>query len=154
MFKWLLTWGKHFMCLALWRTKGPKVIAGCQWHYSTLSPFLMVCHCLFVTRKWQHSCIILAFLQHGHKPQLPLRHAALYLWWGEFQASTIPCKSIHQHWTCMAYIAIMSLKLWRKNISLVIMSQDFVNLRFTVNTAECPSNLYRSKDWKCNFKYI
>lgn len=39
----------------------PKVIAVCQRYHSTLFPFLMVCHCLFVNLKWQHSCIILVF---------------------------------------------------------------------------------------------
>lgn len=61
MFTLLLTWGKHCMCLALWRPEDPKVIAICQRHHSALSPFLMVCHCLFVTLKWQQSCIILVF---------------------------------------------------------------------------------------------
>lgn len=61
MFTLLLTGGKYCMCLALWRPKDPRVIAVCQWHHSTLSPFLMVCHCLFVTLEWQQSCIILVF---------------------------------------------------------------------------------------------
>lgn len=62
VFTLLLTWGKHYMCLALWRPEDPKVIAICQRHHSALSPFLMVCHCLFATVYLSLlNCIILVF---------------------------------------------------------------------------------------------
>lgn len=43
-----------------------------------LSPFLMVCHCLFVSLKWQHSCIICVFLQHWHNTLPPQQCAIIH----------------------------------------------------------------------------